>query len=154
MPLKRARKLHFRRPPRVARPRPPLRPPPPRPPRGALHPPPRPAFRPAPRPPPWPPPPPPRWFKKEEEDMLAKTFGVDWGDVVRYGGAFLAGAGVTLLITHRDKIINFLKGKKEEGKSEEEIKQEFQAYLNQLSQESKKEEKEEEEPPPPPPPPE
>ncbi|HDN17482.1 MAG TPA: hypothetical protein ENF41_00305 [Candidatus Bathyarchaeota archaeon] len=58
--------------------------------------------------------------------------GITFDDVTKYGGVFLAGAASSLLIEHRDKILDLIRGKKEEGASDEEIKQAVKEALEEL----------------------
>jgi len=53
--------------------------------------------------------------------------GIDLGDIAKYGGAAF-GAGAALLFAYRDKIVDALKGKKEEELSDEEKEEIICAY--------------------------
>ncbi len=63
----------------------------------------------------------------------AEGFGLD--DVLKYGGAALAGAGLTLLIEHRDKIADLIRRKKDEGANDEEIKEALKEVLREVQSE-------------------
>ncbi len=55
------------------------------------------------------------------EDLF--KFDIKWDDIIKYGGAALAGALAVLIITHWDDIYNFFTKAKQEGMSEEQMKQ-------------------------------
>jgi len=75
-------------------------------------------------------------IKEEEEEKKGFfenlfKFDIDWKDIIKYGGAALAGALAVLIITHWDDIYNFLTKAKEEGMSEEEMKQGLAGIIQQ-----------------------
>ena len=74
--------------------------------------------------------------EKEEKNFLENILGIDidfdTGDILKMGGAALAGALAVLLITHWDDIYNFFTKAKEEGKSGEELKEELQNLIQGL----------------------
>ena len=89
--------------------------------------------------PPPPPPPPPRRLlraRREEES------GIDLGDIAKYGGAAALGAGAALLWTHRDKILDALRGKEEEA-SEDDVRKVVEEVLKEQGVSLSEEEKEE-----------
>ncbi|RLE63409.1 MAG: hypothetical protein DRJ38_07630 [Thermoprotei archaeon] len=55
------------------------------------------------------------------EDLF--KFDVKWDDIIKYGGAAIAGALAVLIITHWDDIYNFFTKAKQEGMSEDQMKQ-------------------------------
>lgn len=76
--------------------------------------------------------------EKEEknflENILGIDFDVDWGDVLKWGGAALAGALAVLLITHWDDIYSFFTRAKESGTPTEQLKEELKQYIESLIQ--------------------
>lgn len=72
--------------------------------------------------------------KEDEKSILDRIFGgldIDMGDILKYGGAALAGALAVLLITHIDDIYNFINQKKASGASIEEIKNELTKLIQE-----------------------
>ncbi len=55
------------------------------------------------------------------EDLF--KFDIKWDDIIKYGGAALAGALAVLIITHWDDIYNFFTKAKQEGMSEDQMKE-------------------------------
>ncbi|HDJ96934.1 MAG TPA: hypothetical protein ENG54_00525 [Thermofilum sp.] len=74
--------------------------------------------------------------EKEEKNFLEKILGIDIdidsGDILKMGGAAVAGALAVLLVTHWDDIYNYITKAKEEGKSGEELKEGLQNFLQNL----------------------
>ncbi|RLE58507.1 MAG: hypothetical protein DRJ32_06320 [Thermoprotei archaeon] len=72
--------------------------------------------------------------KEDETSLLNRIFGgldIDMGDILKYGGAAVAGALAVLLITHIDDIYNFINQKKASGASLEEIKDELAKLIQE-----------------------
>ncbi|RLE80953.1 MAG: hypothetical protein DRJ52_05240 [Thermoprotei archaeon] len=72
--------------------------------------------------------------EEDEQSIIEKLFGgfnIDVGDLMKYGGAALAGALAVLLITHIDDIYNFINEKKSSGASVEEIKEALAQFIQE-----------------------
>jgi len=74
--------------------------------------------------------------EKEEEEKKGFfedlfKFDINWDDILKYGGAAVAGALAILLITHWDDIYSFFTRAREQGLSEEELKQRLTDLIQQ-----------------------
>jgi len=63
------------------------------------------------------------------EDLF--KFDINWNDILKYGGATAAGALAILLITHWDDIYNFFTKAKEQGLSQEELKEKLTELIQE-----------------------
>jgi len=71
---------------------------------------------------------------ESDQSLLQRLFGgldIDMGDILKYGGAALAGALAVLLITHIDDIYNFINQQKASGASIDQIKEALAEYLQE-----------------------
>jgi len=63
------------------------------------------------------------------EDLF--KFDIKWDDILKYGGAAAAGALAILLITHWDDIYNFFTRAREQGLSQEELKEKLTELIQE-----------------------